>query len=534
MGQIHLLDCTLRDGGYLNDWNFGHSVLNETAQRLANAGIDYIELGFLDDRRKEDINRSIFPRTECINKIYHHLDKKQSKLLAMIDYGTCDISNIQPQQETIIDGIRVIFKKEKMDGAIAFCSQIKALGYEVFAQLVSTTVYEEDDFNHIARLANELMPTALSIVDTYGLMDEEELARIYQELDSRIDKKVILGFHAHNNLQLGFSNAISFLTNRLKTDRVLVADGTLHGMGKGAGNAPIESLAFYANKYVNGHYDINQLLEAIDSNILKLFGKNNWGYSMKFFLAATNRVHPNYLSDYISSGVLSISDINNILKNINEPKKLYYDKNESARVFDDFKLATQHLTDASIKALDQEIKGRKVLLLGPGDTIVGERKAIDKYIKKEAPVIIAVNYLPHDYEIDYLFITNSRRLCDIASKDLSSSTKIISTSNLSPINKEFSFIVDYAMLTDNSAAKDSAIVMALRLLCLTSISTVALAGFDGYKSSFEESFVNISNSYGWKEPYPGFLNSYIRNEIKQLSNKLDISFLTTSMLEDED
>ena len=532
MSEIKLLDCTVRDGGYINDWNFGRGVLLETVQRLVNAGIEYVEVGFIDDRRQFDINRSIFPDTESLNKIYAPINKKNSKLVGMIDFGTVDIANLQPCKDTLIDGIRVIFKKEKMDAAIAYCHEVKKLGYEVFSQLVSTTTYEEEDFKHICKLANELKPAALSIVDTYGLMDNIELSKIVKRLDEGLDKDIMLGFHAHNNFQLGYSNALKFLD--LKTERTFLADGTLHGMGKGAGNAPLELLAFDANKYYGKHYDMNQILEAVDSNILKLFGRCNWGYSMKFYLAGTNRVHPNYLSDYISAGYLSISEINDILKNIAEPKKLYYDKSESVRVLDEHTEEVIAKSKENAKRLGAELKGHKILLLGPGDTIVGEKRKINSYIKKNEPIVIAVNYYPKDYKADYVFLTNSRRLCTLLCSDVPETTKIIATSNLLEINRKFDYVINTLFLMDNSAARDSAIIMALKLLSECGLDDVALAGFDGYKSSFEENFVSISNSYGWKEPYPGFLNSYIRREIKRFSRKIKIEFVTTSMFEDED
>ena len=109
--KIELLDCTLRDGGYHNDWNFGHNTLINVAERVVSAGVDFMELGFLDQRRPFDINRSIIPDTECMRKIYGKVDSKQTKFVGMIDYGTCDISNIQPCSESFLDGIRVIFKK---------------------------------------------------------------------------------------------------------------------------------------------------------------------------------------------------------------------------------------------------------------------------------------------------------------------------------------------------------------------------------------------------------------------------------------
>ena len=89
--NVKILDCTLRDGGYVNDWDFGHSVITGTYKRLDEAGVDYIEVGFLDDRREFDINRSIMPNTDAINKVFANVEKKHAIPVAMIDYGTCGI-----------------------------------------------------------------------------------------------------------------------------------------------------------------------------------------------------------------------------------------------------------------------------------------------------------------------------------------------------------------------------------------------------------------------------------------------------------
>ena len=139
MGELKLLDCTLRDGGYLNDWKFGHNNLISIYERLIDSNVDYIELGFLDDRRTFDIDRSIMPDTDCMEKIYGTVDKKGKKVLGMIDYGTCSIDHIKPASESYIDGIRVIYKKHLRVEALDFCRQLKELGYIVFSQLVSVT-----------------------------------------------------------------------------------------------------------------------------------------------------------------------------------------------------------------------------------------------------------------------------------------------------------------------------------------------------------------------------------------------------------
>lgn len=111
--NVQVLDCTLRDGGYINDWAFGHNVITAIYKRLEKAGVEFIEVGFLDGRRQYDNNRSIFPDTKSLNKVFADVEKHHAIPVAMIDYGTCPIENIGPASESFIDGIRVIFKKIK-------------------------------------------------------------------------------------------------------------------------------------------------------------------------------------------------------------------------------------------------------------------------------------------------------------------------------------------------------------------------------------------------------------------------------------
>ena len=109
--RIQLLDCTLRDGGYVNDWKFRSNNLCSIYLRLVESGVDVVEIGFLDERRPFDSDRSIMPDTNSVNKIYGKVRKRPPMTVGMIDYGTCGLSHIQPCSESMLDGIRVIFKK---------------------------------------------------------------------------------------------------------------------------------------------------------------------------------------------------------------------------------------------------------------------------------------------------------------------------------------------------------------------------------------------------------------------------------------
>lgn len=326
MKEVSLLDCTLRDGGYVNDWEFGHENLACIFEHLASAGTEFIELGFLDERRGFDADRSIAPDTESFQKIFGRLDKKASRLVGMIDYGTCGIGQIQPCTDSIFDGIRVIFKKHVRKEAIEFCRQVKELGYLVFVQLVSITSYQDEELKELIRLANGLMPYAVSMVDTYGLLQQEELMHYFTELDNGLHPDITLGYHAHNNLQRAFANCTLMLSQ--ETQRGLLADATVYGMGKSADNCPAELLAVYLNEHFQKHYDIAQILETLDANIMGFYRKKPWGYSMLYFLAALHRCHPNYAAYLTEQGTLSVKQVHEILNRLENfgEKQLLYDQ----------------------------------------------------------------------------------------------------------------------------------------------------------------------------------------------------------------
>lgn len=202
--------------------------------------------------------------------------------------------------------------------AMAFCKQVKALGYKVFSQLVSVTSYTDDELREVIGLVNDCHPYAVSMVDTYGLCDAPTLAHIVSVIDKELAPDIALGYHAHNNFQLAYSNAISVLN--LHLDRDVLVDGTLYGMGKSAGNAPLELLAMYMNAQFGKQYDVNQIQEAISTSILDLYHKKPWGYTLFYYIAASNRCHPDYVSYLMNKRTLSVTAVNEILQQIPEEK----------------------------------------------------------------------------------------------------------------------------------------------------------------------------------------------------------------------
>ncbi len=525
-GKIQLLDCTLRDGGYLNDWNFGYDNITSIFGHLAGAGIDIIEIGFLDERRTADAEHTIQPCGKALDAIYKGLDKGGSMVVGMIDYGTCAIENIQPCGQSFMDGIRVIFKKEKRRDALNFCAQVKKLGYKVFAQAVSITSYNDDELEDLIGLVNELKPYAFSLVDTYGLLHRKQLMHYFTFANERLKPGIGIGYHSHNNFQLGYANCIELIEQEI--ERLLIIDGSLYGMGKSAGNTPIELLTDYLNNREAGRYQAYHLLEAIDVTILDIYREIPWGYSYKFFLSASNDCHPNYVSYLLDKKKLPAKSINEILRLIPQDKKLSYDAGLIERLY----VAHQQIVcdDAeAVENIKRLFEDKEIVLLGPGKSIEQQKETIQKYINDRKAVTIAINFIPDIKKTDYIFISNAKRYVQMTSKlkALGASTGIMVTSNITNVKEETSYVFSYGRLIDEEAfIVDNPMIMLMKLLNEISVKKIVLAGFDGYERSESANYVNPNMEHTFSKEKAEEINADVIKSLKRLHMRVPYEFLT--------
>ncbi len=525
-GKRYLLDCTLRDGGYINDWAFGHDHIVNIFERVIASGVDVIEIGFLDERRVFDPDRSIMPDTQSVRKIYGGLDRKQAAVVGMIDFGTCGISHVEDCRDSWLDGIRVIFKKEKLRPAMAFCGQLKDKGYKVFAQLVSVTAYNDDELREAAALANEIRPFALSMVDTYGLLDPEGLTHIMRILDDSLDPDIILGFHAHNNFQLGYINATTALN--YPTERAVLVDGTLYGMGKSAGNAPLELVAMYMNRHLGKDYRISEMQEAITSSVMDFQRKSPWGYQLFYYIAAANKVHPNYVSWLMNKRTLSITAINEILQKLPEDQKLEKNMKLIERLYLDYQ--KQECDDeAAVEKLAREIGQKPVLVIGPGASLRTHARRVEKFAEEEKPTVISINYIPEFIHPDYMFITNSTRFVQSATKLLKAENRdirLIAASNLARVDRDFDYVINYSALIDEAAEfPDNSMCMLIRLLIRCGCKEAVLAGFDGYTPD-NVNYFDVDKAYSFLTEKADSLNDYARRFFRETAGRITVTFLT--------
>lgn len=524
-----LLDCTLRDGGFINDWEFGHGNIVNIFERLVSSNVDIIEVGFLDDRRPFDRNRTIMPNTNAINEIFSGLNKGRAMIVAMIDFGTCSLDNLIPTDNSFIDGIRVIFKKNDMSDAIEYCKHIIEKGYQLFVQPVSVTSYSDDEMLDLIKLVNELKPYSMSIVDTYGLLHKNNLLHYFELLNKNLSREIGIGYHSHNNFQLGYANSIELLG--LNHSRLITIDGSVFGMGKGAGNAPLELLAMFMNDHSDEIYDVNQILEIIDVNIMPIYRKYGWGYSMQYFLAASNDCHPSYVKHLMDKRTLSAKSINEILDRIDDEVKLSFNKSIIEQLYLDYQ--DFEINDKSdLEALKEVIKGQSIILVGPGKNINQESNKLVEYVRSANPcIVVSINFIPEVFTPDLVFISNSKRYIQLGT-NLSRScnlVKLIATSNVTKTRGRFDFWLNYSSLLHTKGTfPDNSLLMFIKVLMKLGVKKIALAGFDGYATDNSANYIDNELEYTFTYELAKAVNQDVSAFLTEIKNDLEIEFITSS------
>ena len=317
--RINILDCTLRDGGYVNKWEFGYYNIKKIISSLVAANVDIIECGFLTNKIEYDRDYSKFNAVEQIASVLPQ-KRGNTMFVCMINYGEYDISDLPKCDGKSVDGIRVAFHKRNAKEAMRFCAAIKEKGYKVFIQPMVTMSYSDEEVLELIKIANEIKPYAFYMADSFGTMKQNDIMRFFYLNDNNLDKNIKFGYHSHNNMQLAYSNAQSLC--EIETRRNILIDSSTFGMGRGAGNLNSEMFLSYLNDHTEVNYNIKPLLNIIDEVLADIYEKNYWGYSIPHYLSALHYCHPNYATYLDSKKTLKVDNIDDILKLIGEEKKI--------------------------------------------------------------------------------------------------------------------------------------------------------------------------------------------------------------------
>lgn len=559
--MIQLLDCTLRDGAYINGSDFGAPAMKGIIKNLQDAGTDIIECGWLkDDAYKE--GSSYFHTPSDIEP--YLLEKDDSvTYVTMIDWDRYDVdSNLPPYDGKTIDAIRVVFPRGKHRQGIEVGKKIRDKGYRVFFQAANTIAYSDEELYDLITYMNDFKPVSLSVVDTFGAMYEENVDRIVDVLCDRLDGSIRIGFHSHNNQQLSFALSAHFLKRMAEKERLCVVDASLCGMGRGAGNATTELVVSYLNRCHNGGYDLDSILDAIDKYMVEFQEKYKWGYSTEFFIAGLYQCHVNNIDYLLKNHRTNAQDMRNIIESLQpeERRKYDYDLLETRYLENQSRLIDDGET---LKELSEELGAcissgtkRKVLLLCPGKSLIEKKADIDRFINSEHPIVIGVNAVIQGYMYDYIFFVNQARYeyTRESYKATFEQTKRIVLSNIhtdikkkkdeKEINKDSDrtdTVDNERIVSYNHVIKrgwkyfDNPAICLLRLLDRLGMDEVFFAGFDGFGHKYNESYADpslpsVNTDDEWDE-----LNSEIKDMVCDFRltarHMKEIHFITNSEFE---
>ena len=532
VNNIRLLDCTLRDGGYINNWNFGQKSIKKIIEKLAISNIDIIECGFVRDVEFTN-NKSIFNNVETIKEFIKPKNRNIT-YVGMIDQPYIPIDRIKEHDGTSIDGFRLTFheNEKEIEEALAYGKILMEKGYKVFIQPVGTSSYSDESLLELIKKVNKLKPYAFYLVDTLGLMYKNDLLRMYHLIDHNLDESISIGFHSHNNLQLSFSNAQELLM--LHTKRNIIIDSSVFGMGRGAGNLCTELVTQYINENIEEKYNVVPLLEIIDEHLSKFSSEPKWGYSVPYYIAAINNCHPNYASYLMNKQTISVKSINTILKQLPLKKRDIYDELYIEDLYINHQI---HLIDDSenLDTLIRFIANKKVLIIAPGKTVETQVEKIREFIKVYNPFIVSVNFNPDTYKSDAIFISNLKRFDSISDtiKEVTHNTLLITTSNINRTIENNSLVVNYSdLLLDHPTISDNAGLMLLNLLNRLSVNKVYLAGFDGFSLDKSTNYYSteLINNIEMDELVKK--NEVITKQLAFLEKKMEINFVTTTIYHD--
>ena len=292
--EIKVIDCTVRDGGLMNKWQFSDDFVKAVYDANVASGIDYMEIGYLSSESafsRDENGPWKFCKQSDLRKIVGNNDTNM-KLCALADIGRIDFDDIPPKSESVLDLIRVACYVHQVDKAIALAEHCMDKGYETTINLMAVSKVMERDLDEaLIDVAKSRVPI-FYLVDSFGSMYCEQIEQLADKYKKALPGKT-LGIHAHNNMQLAFSNTITSIISGCN-----MLDSTMLGLGRGAGNCPTEILLAFLK---NPKYKLRPILDVIQKYILPLQKTIDWGYHIPYLLTGAMNEHPRSAMQWMDS-----------------------------------------------------------------------------------------------------------------------------------------------------------------------------------------------------------------------------------------
>lgn len=295
--DIKVLDCSIRDGGLMNDHKFDDSFVRAVYETCVAAGVDYMELGYKSAKRlyaPEEFGPWKYCDEEDLRRIVGD-NPTNLKLSVMADVGRTDYeTDILPREDSVIDMVRVATYIHQIPGALDMIADAHAKGYETTVNLMAVSTVHESDLDDALQAVAQSEVDVIYLVDSFGAFYTEEieaLTKKYLAITAPAGKQ--LGIHTHNNQQLAYGNTIEAIINGAN-----YLDATIAGLGRGAGNCPLELLLAFLK---NPAYHLRPVLKCIEEHIVPLRQTVEWGYDLAYMITGMLNQHPREAMRYMDA-----------------------------------------------------------------------------------------------------------------------------------------------------------------------------------------------------------------------------------------
>ncbi len=284
--KIKVLDCTIRDGGLINNHNFDLRFVREVYKALVLAGVDYMEIGYKNSKRlfsSKEFGKWKFCDDDDIKRVIDGI-KSNTKLSIMVDVDRVDIEDVLPRKESPVAMIRVASYVKDIDKAIFLVNHFADKGYETTVNIMAISRALDNELTEaLEQLEKESKANVIYIVDSFGALYQETTEFLIKKAKGIIKTKEV-GIHAHNNQQLAFGNTIEAVIHDAN-----FVDGTVYGLGRAAGNCPLELILGFLK---NPKFDIRPVLDLISQEFIPLREKIEWGYIIPYAITGILDEHP--------------------------------------------------------------------------------------------------------------------------------------------------------------------------------------------------------------------------------------------------
>ncbi|MBA9084999.1 4-hydroxy 2-oxovalerate aldolase [Fontibacillus solani] len=285
INQSKIVDCTIRDGGLVNNWDFSVEFVQKLYAGLNEAGVDYMEIGYKNSPKllkgADEAGPWRFLNDDFLKKVIPQ--KGNTKLSALVDIGRVDENDILPRSESLLDLIRVACYIKDVDKALQLVQVFHDRGYETTINIMALSNVMENELLEAFEMIKESVVDVVYIVDSYGSLDYKDMEYLVNKFKTHLPNKR-LGVHTHNNMQLAFSNTLVAAENGVE-----LLDASVYGMGRAAGNCPTELLVAHMK---NTNYQLRPVLDVLEQLMIPLREKEEWGYIIPYMITGMLDEHP--------------------------------------------------------------------------------------------------------------------------------------------------------------------------------------------------------------------------------------------------